>query len=579
MNLKKGPSNLFEIPELCSFIASYLNPHDFTQLCLVCKDFSQLFRPYLWRKVVLKGHTSYRASQLPWIQALKSNGHFVEHAELFSWHSDESEASDFKSEDAMLENEDYVLARTLLAHCGSKLTSLKVVDRSINGRIWDVVLERIGNNKRLEGGRPLDRIQVLDISLTCRTTDSNFQSFFTRPHEYPEVVAVFAGVTELRLEELRLPEDYDESRMREDFYDEMEPLAIHFRDLVKLFPNLCKLTLENIDIAEPQYSAETGTFQSAAAVTTNKPLNDYQFHTLDLHNCGISSKHIIQILERSCNVRSLKIGLGTALLGDVEVLVNSLPTLTPLLTEYGQLDVGHSFSGFSTILRGLPFLSHLTLCNTVQDDELQILAESCPLLVQLYLFNCKSLTNRGLKHILRSSTRLESLRLSSTPMSWNIFEQDSASSSTSEPSTTTATTPTLPATCIPWACQHTLLELDLQLLPDKTSTLVDTARQTFQSFTKLRHLYLWCDQFPSSALLDHSDEDLASGQPSILYRALETLDVRSFYPTMQVHEWVKMRMSMPNLTKVAYPGLMPLTRFSVEGVVLTHNRTRPILWL
>ncbi|KAF9952985.1 hypothetical protein BGZ72_005768 [Mortierella alpina] len=340
MNLKKEQSIPFEIPELCSLIAFYLTLHDLTQLCLVCKRYSQFFRPFLWSKIVLDGRAGCDDSPLPWIEALKSNGHLVEHAELFSWQS--GKGNDHAgSEDVILKNDDEVLAKALLAQCGSKLRSLKVHDLSANDRIWYAVLERIGDNRRLEGTRLLDGVRVLDITLT---TDSNFRSVLTRPYEYPEAVALFAGVTELRFEELRLSEDYDESTAREDVYEEMEPITIHFRDLVKLFPNLCKLTLDKIIVAEPQDDVEGGSPQSTA-VATITPLNDYQFHTLDFRECIISAGQIVQILKRTRRVQSLKIGFEANRLGDVGILINSLPTLTPLLTEYGQYDL--DFSGLS----------------------------------------------------------------------------------------------------------------------------------------------------------------------------------------------------------------------------------------
>ncbi|KAF9276967.1 hypothetical protein BGZ68_009633 [Mortierella alpina] len=562
MNQTKKQSTPFEIAELCSLIASYLEPRDFTRLCLVNKDFSQLFRPFLWSKIVLAKRADCSNKQLPSVEALRSNGHLVEHAELSSWFN--SEDAEFfpwynseyaklsfcskgesnnegDSECIILENLDYVLAGALLAQCG--LRSLKVEDHSMSGRIWHVFMERIRGNRTVENTQFLDGIRTLHICLTYDLFNSKFWPIFTRPHEYPKAVAVFAGVTEFRLHVPQPAED-------DQFMGE-GCIEVQLRNLVNLFPNLLELSLTGVDILEPHGDTERE-FSRSAAVTNCKPLGDYHFRTLDLKYCGISAKQVVHILERSPRVRSLSIG-SNPLLGDAEVLADSIPALIPYLANYEQH--GFVLTGLSTMLRGLRHLTSVCFNRMrVQDDELQALAESCPLLERLSLLHCRSLSHRGLKLIMKTFTRLISLNLQSTVVSWDIFGQDPAQFTAHDTPTATATAaaPTmpssLPAACCPWACQYTLQNLVL-CLPGlvNNNQLVNLARQRFQSFPKLRSLKL---ALPVSVLLDPGlKEDRSNARPANFYPALETLDVVFISPIVRLKDTIRIVRSMPKLIK------------------------------
>ncbi|KAF9955388.1 hypothetical protein BGZ72_003773 [Mortierella alpina] len=535
--------NPFQIPELCHSIASYFGQADFAQLSRVCKGFSQLFQPYVWSNVVLNGYTSYRDRRLPRIKALKSKGRLVKHAELSSW--------DVELRSPTIENDYYLLASTLLAQCGSNLTLLKIVDCSSNGRIWDALLERIIDNRTLEGARILNNIRVLEITLTFEVFESNFLPLLTQHEGDPEVMVVFAKVMELRLGGRMLPVHIAEGRARKAgrSFDRMGPITIRFRDLIRVFPGLYRLSLDyiNIDRSEDEVRTQPSELE---AVTTPHP-GYCRFHTLDFEDCSISSKQIVHILRRSRNVRSLKLGRGTFAMGQTDMLINHLPELAPELTEYEQ--DGMHFSGLSIMFRGLSHLTRLRIsgCLQVQDDELRILAESCPSLQHLTLHHCQSMTYRGLQHILRSSTRLRSLRMAMTFMPWDLFGPDPVELLISDQSSATAARSASPAAVVPWACQDTLQHLNLFMLVPDNLMLVDAARRRLQSLTNLRWLDLVCENLPISVLLDPIDDaDTSSGAPSSSYPALETLVALGFSPNISLKETRRIVKSMPRLMQV-----------------------------
>ncbi len=201
MNSFSGLPIPFEIAELCTLIASHLTLHDFAQLCCVCKRFSQIFRPFVWSKVVLKSSTD--GSRPPSVQALASNGQMIKHAELFSRGTElyfDMDDIDDESDSFMTEGDERGLALTLMIFCGSNLMSLKVVDHSADGRIWDVVMMRIcpKEDVPLLNSIPLlNRIQVLHLSLAHSTLDSCFRRLLTQPEKYPGAAVAFAKVIEL----------------------------------------------------------------------------------------------------------------------------------------------------------------------------------------------------------------------------------------------------------------------------------------------------------------------------------------------------------------------------------------------
>ncbi|KAF9952984.1 hypothetical protein BGZ72_005767, partial [Mortierella alpina] len=301
MNLNNGQPHPFEIVELCSRIASYLDLYDISQLCLVSKDFSQLFRPFLWSVVIIRGDESYRCEWLPWIQGLRQNGHLVKHAKLYSWGN--------KPKATVIENDDCLLASTLLDRCGDNLMSLTVVDNTKLGRMWGAVMKRIGDNRTLEGAQLLNGIRVLNIGLTNHAFNSRFRPLLTQPERHPEVVVVFAGVTELTLREVAVADDRTRPTIQEEVrYDLCGPIAIRLRDLVRLFPGVRNLTLDQINIDQSEDEVNAGEPSEPPAVLMHRGY--YQLQKLDFHYCTISVKHVERILKRSRNIRSLWIGKG-----------------------------------------------------------------------------------------------------------------------------------------------------------------------------------------------------------------------------------------------------------------------------
>ncbi|KAF9984795.1 hypothetical protein BGZ75_003617 [Mortierella antarctica] len=248
----------------------------------------------------------------------------VEDESAESDRTDEGDESDDSEEDVqwmgtILENDDHALARTLLQQCGSKLTSLKAVDRSIRGRIWEAVLERIHGNRTLEGAQRLNGMRVLDMNLNNNTYNTKFRPLlYARPYKDPEAVAVFAGVTQLRFWTSDLPE--------EKLWVREEPIEVLFCDLVKPFPNLLSLSLDNVHVIDPLDDIE-------AALTTTMPLSDYHFRTLDFEKCWISASQTVQILKRSPRVQTISMGSKLLRTYDAD-LVTSLPMLFPGLTKY-----------------------------------------------------------------------------------------------------------------------------------------------------------------------------------------------------------------------------------------------------
>ncbi|KAF9984796.1 hypothetical protein BGZ75_003618 [Mortierella antarctica] len=553
----------FKIPELCSLIASHLTLYDFTQLCLVSKSFSRLFRPFLWSKIVLHGRADYRDRLLPRVNALKRYGHLVRRAELFSWCNRDvfSECEDDEDPEAILENDDLLLTETLLAQCGCNLAALKVVDYSSNGRIWGALMERIRLNRALEGARLLNGIRVLDITLTHIAFKSVFQPLLTQPKRYPGAAALFAGVKELRLcgtevimdsaEELAWEEEVCYGSELDDV-DESSVIA--FQDLVTLFPSLLKLTLThlNIDIDLDADGSEEGADArpSESVVATIDPPEYYQFHTLNFQESSIHAKQIGQILKRTQNVHSLKIGPSIFPMEDVEALLLSLPELTPCLTEYGQ--DGVHFSDWSTVLQGLPCLTRLYISTDtlVADDALGTLARSCPGLEDLHLHYCQSLTYRGLHHILRSCKQLKSLKLPMTPVHWDIFGHDSEHCSCTAVPSTITTVPSRPSAFVPWACQDTLQDLLLTLMEDNPPECLIAARQRLQSLSRLHGLELRGQKLSAAMLMDLESQHPSDGPPITLYPALKELNVQDIYPQLTLDDTKKLVRSMPKLTKV-----------------------------
>lgn len=548
MKLSNGHPNPFEIAELCNLIASHLTRHDFVQLCCVCKDFSQRFRPFVWSSVVFKGGVGH--SKSPSVQALVSNGQLIKHAELFCARTrtpSNEKDSNIALNASVQKYDEVFLAMTLLIACGSNLTSLKVVDHSDSGKIWNAVMERI---RPMEGIPLLNGIQVLEISLTYTALDSCFKRLLTQPEQYLETAFAFAGVTELGLYGLEPSERYV-SREEELSRWMKGPIKFQFRDLVRIFPNLKKLTLENINIVESQDDIEVATSELAAVTTA--PLHHYQhhyqFHTLNFAKCGISAKQILQILRRTRDVRSLKIGSSASNMGDEGVLFSSLPMLAPLLTEYGQTVV--DASGISTIFQGLPGLTRLYLSTgyRVVDRDLGILAKSCPGLQDLILPYCKSVTYIGVHHILRSCRRLKTLNLLWSPMAWDIFGMSAEapfipSAHAATAAATSATAPPSPAEFIPWACQDTLEHLLLTMSEDDPPEYLGAVRQRLQSLSYLRTLEIRCYELPVGMLIDleHSE-----GPPSSLYPALETLELSMTHPRLTITNRSKLARSMPKL--------------------------------
>ncbi|KAG9325323.1 hypothetical protein KVV02_006963 [Mortierella alpina] len=554
----------FKIPELCSLIASHLTLYDFTQLCLVSKSFSRLFQPFLWSKIVLHGRADYRDRMLPRVNALKRYGHLVRRAELFSWCNRDvfSECEDDEDPEAILENDDLLLTETLLAQCGCNLTALKVVDYSSNGRIWGAVMERIRLNRALEGARLLNGIRVLDITLTHIAFKSVFQPLLAQPKRYSGAAALFTGVKELRLCGTEVIMDSAEELAWEEevcygseLDDVDEPPVISFQDLVTLFPSLHKLTLAHlnidIDIDLDADGSEKGADArpSESGVATIDPPEDYQFHTLNFQESSIHAKQIGQILKRTHNVQSLKIGPSIFPMEDVEALLLSLPELTPCLTEYGQ--DGVHFSDWSTVLQGLPCLTRLYISTDtlVADDALGTLARSCPGLENLHLHYCQSLTYRGLHHILRSCKQLKSLKLPMTPVHWDIFGHDSEHCSCTAVPSSITTVPSPPSAFVPWACQDTLQDLLLTLMEDNPPECLFAARQRLQSLSHLHGLELRGQKISVAMLMDleHSE-----GPPLTLYPALETLELGDFDPPLAIGTITKLARSMPKLKQASH---------------------------
>ncbi|KAF9952989.1 hypothetical protein BGZ72_005772 [Mortierella alpina] len=542
----------FEIPELCSLIASYLTPNDFTQLSLVSKNFSQLFRPFVWSTIVLDGSADSDGT-LPRVSALNRYGHLIKDAELVSWYSkeifseDEDEDEDEDEAEAILEKDDVLLAEALLAKCGCNLTALTVTDQSPSGRIWEAVMERIHDNRAFKGAQRLNRLQVLDISLAFGIFESAFQPLLKRPNKYPEAMSLFAEVKELRLHATDVIEDLvNEFTWEEElcYGSELDVVyaipTIKFRELVTLFPRLHRLTLANINIDD----------DIDIDRSEDRP-DDYQFRSLDFQECGTSAKQVVQILKRTHLVQSLKIGSGLSHLGDVGVLISALPVLTPLLKEYEQYRI--SFSDWSATLQGLPCLTrlHISSDTLVGDDALKTLAGSCPGLEDLRLHYCKSLTSRGLRHILRSCTQLRSLQLPMTPVRWDIFGHDPElrCNPTMAPSTTT-TAPSPPSALVPWACQDTLEELFLTLTQDNPPEYMFAARQRLQSFSRLRELELLGRKLPIAVLIDPEHQHPSNGPPTALYPTVEVLCVQNIHPQMTLDKTIKLVKSMPMLMSV-----------------------------
>ncbi|KAF9952987.1 hypothetical protein BGZ72_005770 [Mortierella alpina] len=499
MHLSNGQPHPFEIPELCSIIASHLDLHDFTQLCLVSKDFSQLFRPFLWSEIILEGYDEFRRPCLPWTKGLKQNGHLIRRAELCSWFSWDRTYDYYEDEDereADIENNDLLLAETLLAHCGTSLTSLKIEDISSDGRIWRAFLKRIRDNRTLEGTQLLNNIRVLDINLTYDTIKSKFLPLLAQPETYPEAMAVFARVEELRLKGTMGDDDSFSlvpgwRRIEAAAYDKDVYLKIDFWELARLFPSLRKLTLERFGTAEDDVEkAPSGSWTWTMATAGPEY---YPVHTLDLQKSGISAAQLARILRRTYNIRSLKVGYMAAFEGDAEVLLQSLPKLVPCLTEYEQEYI--DFSDWSTVFPGLGRLTHLSISNDalIGDDGLRTLAESCPGLHDLVLYYCYSVTHHALRHILRSCTQLKILRLPATPVHWGIFEKDVEIrfKSLTNGATAAETTSTSPSALVPWACQDSLRELLLALFEDSRSPELElAARRRCESLINLRSLEL-----------------------------------------------------------------------------------------
>ncbi|KAF9968078.1 hypothetical protein BGZ70_006880 [Mortierella alpina] len=471
-----------------------------------------------------------------------------------------SECEDDEDPDAVLENDDLLLTETLLAQCGCNLAALKVVDYSSDGRIWNALMERIHLDRTLEGARLLNGIRVLDLTLTYKAMKSTFQPLLSQPKRYPGVAALFARVKELRLcgTEVVMDSAEDLAWEEEVCYDSDddadERSSITFSELVTLFPSLQKLTLDNIDIFSDNdiEGSEEGAkaVPDESIVVTTARRDDYQFHALNFQACGISAKQIIQILERSRSVQSLKIG-GYSPLGAIGVLIHSLPVLTPLLTEYRQESV--HFSDWSIVLPGLPCLTrlHISSDTLVSDDALETLSRSCSGLEDLHLHYCQSLTYRGLRHILRSCKQLKSLKLPMTPVHWNIFGQDPElhHNWTTAPSTTTTTSPS-PSIFVPWACQDTLQDLLLTLMEDNPPQYLCVARQRLQSLSCLYSLELRGHKLSAAILMDLEHQHPSSGPPTTLYPALKELSVHSLYPQLTLDNTIKLVRSMPKLAKV-----------------------------
>ncbi|KAF9952988.1 hypothetical protein BGZ72_005771 [Mortierella alpina] len=551
MTLANGHANPFEIVELCALIASHLTQHDCAQLCCVSKHFSQLFRSFVWRKVVLRGGTD--PSGVPSVLALASNGLLIQHVELLSrcTRSRYNESEGNAALNAHGLRDDYsALATRLLIFCGSNLTTLKVVDQSDDGEIWRVVMTRI---QPMKGIPLLNRIQVLDIILTYTTLDTDFRRLLTDA-KYPGAAVAFAGVKELGLYGIEPSSGRYVSEEEEHSRAMRGPIKFQFRDLMRLFPALQKLTLQNINIEESLDDVEAAPSQSAAVATA--PLGCYQFHTLNFEECGISAQQIVQILKRTHHVRSLKIGSSASLMGDVGVLINSLPTLTPLLTEYGQEDV--EVPGISTLFKGLPQLTRLDISmeSLFVDTDLEILAEACPGLQHLILKYCATVTYRGVHHILRSCTRLETLKLPASPLAWGIFGSQSPEVPSTPSADSTTTVSPSPAELIPWACQDTLQHLLLTLMDDNPPEYLYAARQRLQSLSKLHNLELRCHNLPVAMLMDLEQLE---GSPQILYPALQTLELSKFDPPLTIDMMSKLARCFPKLKQARHKNYFDTT--------------------
>ncbi|CAO3570720.1 unnamed protein product [Mortierella alpina] len=136
-------------------------------------------------------------------------------------------------------------------------------------------------------------------------------------------MAAFAGVTELTLDGKAITEDYDNPRSQEEARDDLARSAeVHLQNLVRPFPGVHTLNVLNLDFDPSEDELGLGEPSESAVVT---PPSDYycQLQKLDFRACRISVKHVIQILEQSCGVRSLAI--GGCLTGDGETLLRTLP--------------------------------------------------------------------------------------------------------------------------------------------------------------------------------------------------------------------------------------------------------------
>ncbi|KAF9968080.1 hypothetical protein BGZ70_006882 [Mortierella alpina] len=306
--------------ELYSVIASYLDPHDFTQLCRVSKHFSQLFRPFLWS--VLSNDL-----RRPWIQGLKRNGHLLKHVKLYSWENTGC---------CTLASDDDNLAKTLLEHCGDNLTTLAIKDDTEEGRIWKAVVDSIGG-RTLKGTQTLNGIRVLNISLTFDAFNSDFRRLLAQPEKCPDIITAFAGVTELTLcgDAFNDNHIYPPWIQVEPRVDLDKSAAIHLQNLVRLFPGVHTLSVVELDIDPSEDGLETGGPSESAAVEARSDYDYYQLQELDFRHCRISVKQVIRILERSRGVRSLSI--GHCLMGDANALLSNLPALAPDLTRPGSI--------------------------------------------------------------------------------------------------------------------------------------------------------------------------------------------------------------------------------------------------
>ncbi|KAG0201107.1 hypothetical protein BGX28_006032 [Mortierella sp. GBA30] len=309
MSLMNACQRFFEIPELCGLIACYLCPHDLTRLSL----------------------------------GLKHNGHLIKHAELSScyegawarWglYDDDYQDTDFE---ATGENNDTLLATTLLKHCGSNLTSLVISDGSFDGRLLSIFLSRIKGDTNWNGAERLDNIQKLEIGVTKLAFETLLQPLISELSQKRSsgTSVIFSDVTDLRLDAQRQP-DLDE--YGSDWDDELcystdgnvdgNPQApeIDIRDLIRTFPSLRNLALVDTRISisnsvQPQSENEQDEDESTEA----KAAAVYHLHSLNLQDCTVSTEQMTWILERTRDLKSLK--LGSSLVGNPEVFISSPPS-------------------------------------------------------------------------------------------------------------------------------------------------------------------------------------------------------------------------------------------------------------